>query len=58
MERFHLFALLDYLYLKDFLKYECELYLKQPLTPIECKIIVSIAPQIIDLTLKLNNGQC
>ena len=23
----------DYLHLKDFLKYECELYLKQPLTP-------------------------
>jgi hypothetical protein len=23
---------LDYLHLKDFLKYECELYLKQPLT--------------------------
>ena len=24
---------LHYLHLKDFLKYECELYLKQPLTP-------------------------
>ena len=24
---------LDYLHLKDFLKYKCKLYLKQPLTP-------------------------
>ena len=32
---------LDYLHLKNFLKYECELYLKQPLTPPKCKIIVS-----------------
>ena len=40
MERFHVFGLLGYLYLKDFLKYKCELYLKQPLTPTECKIIV------------------
>ena len=31
----------DYLHLEDFLKYECELYLKQPLTPPQCKIIVS-----------------
>ena len=30
---------LHYLHLKDFLKYECELYLKQPLTPPELKII-------------------
>jgi hypothetical protein len=31
---FHLFGKkLDYLHLKDFLKKECELYLKQPLTP-------------------------
>ena len=29
---------LDYLHLKEFLKYECELYLKQPLTPPQCKI--------------------
>ena len=32
---------LDYLHLKDTLKYECELYLKQPLTPPQRKIIVS-----------------
>ena len=32
----------DYLHLKDFLKYECELYLKQPLmTPPQRKIIVA-----------------
>ena len=30
----------DYLHLKDFLKYECELYLKQPLTPPQRKIII------------------
>ena len=32
---------IDYLHLKDFLKYECELYLKQLLTPPQCKIIVA-----------------
>jgi len=32
---------LDYLHLKDFLKYECELYLKQPLTPPQRKIIAA-----------------
>jgi hypothetical protein len=32
---------LDYLHLKDFLKHECELYLKQPLTPPQPKIIVA-----------------
>ena len=32
---------LDYLHLKEFLKYECELYLKEPLTPPQCKIIVA-----------------
>jgi hypothetical protein len=31
----------DYLHLKDFLKYECEVYLRQPLTPSKCKIIVT-----------------
>ena len=31
---------LDYLHLKVFLKYECELYLKQPLTPPQRKIII------------------
>ena len=31
---FHLYRKkLDYLHPKDFLKYECELYLQQPLTP-------------------------
>ena len=45
---------IDYLHLKDFLKYECELYLKQPLTSPLGKIIV--APQTIDLELKLDNG--
>ena len=28
---------LDLLHLKDFLKYECELYFNQPLTPLERK---------------------
>ena len=30
---------LDSLHLKDFLKYECEMYVKQPLTPPQRKII-------------------
>ena len=31
---FHLFGMiLDYLHIKDFLKYNCELYFKQPLVP-------------------------
>jgi len=30
-----------YLHLKVFLSFECELYLKQPLTPTQCKIIVA-----------------
>ena len=32
---------LDYLHLKEFLEYVCELYLKQPLTPPQRKIIVA-----------------
>jgi hypothetical protein len=32
---------LDYFHLKDFLKYSCELYLKQPLTPPQWKTIVA-----------------
>jgi hypothetical protein len=32
---------LDYLHLKDFLKYECKLYLEQPLTPPQCKFIIA-----------------
>jgi hypothetical protein len=40
---FHLFGKkLDDLHLKDFLKYKCELYLKQSLTPPQCKIIVAL----------------
>ena len=39
---FHLFGKkLDNFHLEDFLKYECELYLKQLLTPLECKTIVA-----------------
>ena len=37
---FHLLGKeLDYLHLKDFLKYEFELYLKQPLTPQHTTIV-------------------
>ena len=32
---------LDYIHLKDFLKYECESYLKQSLTPPKCKIVAT-----------------
>ena len=32
---------LNYLHLKDFLKYECEVYLKQPLAPPQHKIITT-----------------
>jgi len=32
---------LDYLHLKDFLKYECKLYLEQPLTSPQCKFIIA-----------------
>ena len=32
---------LDYFHLKDFLEYECELYVKQPLTPPQRKMIVA-----------------
>ena len=32
---------LDNIHLKDFLKHECELYLKQPLIPSQCKIVVA-----------------
>jgi len=31
----------NYLHLKDFLRYKCELYLKQPLTPPQCRTIVA-----------------
>ena len=32
---------LDYLHLMDILKYEYELYLKQPLTSSKCKIVIA-----------------
>ena len=39
---FHFFGKkLNYVHLENFLKYECELYLKQPLTPPQHKIIVA-----------------
>ena len=39
---FHLFEKKPYyLHLKDFLRYKCELYLKQPLTPPQRKIIAT-----------------
>lgn len=39
---FHLMGnKIDYLHLKGFLDYECESYLKQPLTPPQCKIIAA-----------------
>ena len=36
----HVEKKIDYLHLKNFLKYECELYLKQPLTPPQRKVVV------------------
>ena len=41
----------NYLHLKDFLKYRCELYLKQPLTPPQRKIIVAYRTSNHRLTL-------
>jgi hypothetical protein len=39
---FHLsWKKLDYLHIKDVIKYECESYLKQPLTPPQYKIIAT-----------------
>lgn len=37
--------------LKSFLKYECDLYLKQPLTQPRVKSLLLIVPQIIDVSL-------
>lgn len=37
--------------LKNFLNYECDSYLKQPLTPPRAKSLLLIAFQIIDLSL-------
>ena len=47
---------LDSLHLKDFLKYKCELYLKQLLTPPQQKLLLPTAPRIIDLPLRLDGG--
>ena len=46
----------NYLRLKDFPKYKCEVYLKQPLTPPQRKIIAT-APRTIDWPLKLDDGR-
>jgi hypothetical protein len=40
---------LVYLHLKDFLKYECEPYVNQPMTPPQLKGMLLTAPQNIDL---------
>ena len=49
---------LDYLLLKDFLNYECESYLKQPLiSTLDSKLLLLIGPWIIDLPLRLDDGQ-
>jgi hypothetical protein len=51
---FHLFGKkLNYLHLKDFRKYECELYMKQPLTPPQRKIIVGYHNFQIGLAIKV-----
>ena len=44
---------LNYLHLKDFLKYECELYLKQPLAPPQCKIIVAYHTSNHELAIEI-----
>ena len=44
---------LSYIHLKGFLKYKCELYLKQPLTPPQRKIIV--AYRIVNHNLTIEN---
>ena len=46
---------LDHLHLKDILKYECELYLNQPLTPPQCKIIATYCTS--NNRLAIENGQ-
>jgi len=53
---FHFFGKkLDYLHLKDFLKYECELHLKQPINTTTRKIIV--AYRILNHRLVVETGQ-
>ena len=44
---------LDYLNLKDFLKFECELYLKQPLTPPQHKINVAHCTSNLRLAIEI-----
>ena len=46
----------NYLHVKDILIYECELYLKQPLTPHQRKIIDAYRTLDMDLPLKLDGG--
>ena len=46
----------SYLHLEDFLKYKCESYLKQPLTPPQyARSLPLTTPCIIDLPMKLDN---
>ena len=58
VEQYYSFLLLgkklDHLHLKDFLKYECELYLKQPLPPPQCKIIIGCCTTDCRLGIKLD----
>ena len=44
---------LDYFHLKDFLKHEIELYLKQPLAPPQCKIIAAYCTSSHRLAIKI-----
>ena len=48
---------LDQLHVKNFLDYECESCLQQPLTPPQCRIINSYRTQIIHWPLKMNGSQ-
>ena len=55
---FHLLGKkLDYLHLKDSLKYVCGLYLKQLLTPPQCKIIVAYHTSNQRLAIELDDGR-
>ena len=47
---------LDYLHLKDFLKYECELYLSNYWVH-NARSLLPIAPRTIDLSFKLDDGR-
>jgi hypothetical protein len=52
---FHLsWKKLDYLHIKDFIKYECvESYLKQPLTPPQHKIVATYHTSIHRLAIEI-----